>query len=47
MRKTPLKRTPMKRKPRRGGNMPQDVYQTVMRRDNGRCEAAKIGRAHV
>ena len=43
MRKTPLKRTPMKRKPRRGGNMPPEVYQAVMQRDGGRCEAAMPG----
>lgn len=40
MRKTPLKRTAMKRKPRRGGSMPQEVYQAVMGRAGGRCEAA-------
>lgn len=43
MRKTPLKRTAMKRKPRRGGIMPQEVYQAVTRRSGGRCEAAMPG----
>lgn len=38
MRKTPLKRTPMKRKARRGGSMPPEVYEAVMRRANYRCE---------
>lgn len=36
----PLKRTAMKRKARRGGSMPPDVYELVMRRSGGRCEAA-------
>lgn len=43
MKRTALKRTPMRRRPRRGGGMPHDVYQTVMMRNGGRCEARLPG----
>lgn len=44
MKRTPLKRTPMKRRPRRGGRMPQEVYETTMfKRARGLCEAGLPG----
>ena len=43
MKRTPLKRTPMKRSPRKAGPMPTEVYETVMRRAQGRCEAGIEG----
>lgn len=34
-----MKRSPIKRRRRKGGMMPHDVYETVMLRSRGRCEA--------
>ena len=39
----PLKRSAIKKKPRRGGNMPPQVYEAVMRRSGYRCEAVIAG----
>lgn len=38
-----MKRSPIKRRRRRGGQMPHDVYETVMLRSRGRCEARLPG----
>lgn len=43
MKRSPLKRTRMKRKPPRNGRVPGDVYQKVMLRNGGRCEAGFDG----
>ena len=43
MKRSRLKRTPMKRRPRRGGAMPPEVYEAVMMRRGGRCEAGLPG----
>ena len=38
-----MKRSPMKKKPPRNGRVPEDVYQAVMWRNGGRCEAGLPG----
>lgn len=38
-----MKRSQIKRKPRRGGAMPPHVYDAVMRRNGGVCEAGLKG----